>query len=221
DAGKSQDSKLLSRFGDRIFLFFMVTPPAETVVRAWERGKTTGRYKAVDDLLYHNIEAFTGMPALFLSWVLSADKKVHFEFLDNDVPKGTLPKTGAFGCNQLMTVFDVALLLNIDRYKNVNIDAVCAEEVLSDNTGARAVFLGRCIKSIAEVRFFNVPGNCFYAVFRSGELVFYDQQMLLQAGFELENELLSEYITGKEVLAEPPEIDLQAEQHDTLGRWGS
>jgi len=79
--GHSKDSKLLSRFGDRIFVFFMITPPAETVVRAWERGSSTGRFKAVDDLLYHNIEAFTGMPALFFSWVKSIDKHVHFEFL--------------------------------------------------------------------------------------------------------------------------------------------
>ena len=40
--GRSHDNKLLSRFGDRIFMFFMVTSPEETVVRAWERGLTTG-----------------------------------------------------------------------------------------------------------------------------------------------------------------------------------
>ena len=85
DDGQNQDSKLLSRFGDRVFMFFMITPPSETVERAWLRGLSTGRFKAVDDLLYHNIEAFTGMPALFLSWVKSENKQVHFEFLNNDV----------------------------------------------------------------------------------------------------------------------------------------
>ena len=100
DSERAEGSNLLSRFGDRIYMFFMVTPPAETVERAWQRGIKTGRYKAVDDLLYHNIEAFTGMPELFFSWVLSKDKQVHYEFLDNDVPEGSLPKTAAFGLEQ-------------------------------------------------------------------------------------------------------------------------
>ena len=39
-----------------------------TEERAWQRGLTTQRYKAVDDLLYHNVEAFTGIPELFFSW---------------------------------------------------------------------------------------------------------------------------------------------------------
>ena len=58
-------SKLLSRFGATVFLFFIITPPAQTVERAWQRGLTTARYKAVNDLLYHNIEAFNGIPELF------------------------------------------------------------------------------------------------------------------------------------------------------------
>ena len=43
--------KLLAHFGSRVYLFFLVTPPQETVVRAWTRGLETGRFKAVDDLL--------------------------------------------------------------------------------------------------------------------------------------------------------------------------
>ena len=50
---------LLTRFGIRVHVF-VITPPHETVERAWRRGLTTQRYKAVDDLLYHNIEAYTG-----------------------------------------------------------------------------------------------------------------------------------------------------------------
>ena len=38
------------------------------VERAWRRGLTTQRHKAVDDLLYHNIEAYTGIPELFFAW---------------------------------------------------------------------------------------------------------------------------------------------------------
>ena len=109
--GRTADSQLLTRFGDRIFLFFMITPPAETVVRAWKRGLTTGRFKAVGDLLYHNVEAYTGIPSLFFSWIQSEEKKVHFEFLDNDVPLGDEPRTAAYGWGKTMTVLDVMCLI--------------------------------------------------------------------------------------------------------------
>ncbi|MFK8082384.1 MAG: hypothetical protein AB8B97_19020 [Granulosicoccus sp.] len=175
------DSRLLSRFGDRVFLFFMVTHPAETVVRAWNRGKKTGRFKAVDDLLFHNVEAFTGMPALFLSWVNSKDKRVHFEFLDNDVPEGTLPRTAAFGWNNTLIVLDVSLLLNIDRYRKVNIAAGRPDEIFkpedldaSTNTG----FVTQCAETVECMVFADQDTMTEYAVVRSGKLVWWDDTYL-------------------------------------------
>ncbi len=76
-------SNLLTRFGRVVYLFFMITPPEATVERAWKRGERLGRYKAVDDLLAHNVEAYTGMPRLFFTWAQRKDKRVLFEFLDN------------------------------------------------------------------------------------------------------------------------------------------
>ena len=220
DAGKSQDSKLLSRFGDRIYLFFMVTPPAETVVRAWERGKTTGRYKAVDDLLYHNIEAYTGIPELFLSWVLSADKKIHFEFLDNDVPKGQIPRTAAFGRNQKMIVADPLLMRNIDRYRAVNIDAGNADEVLPDQSDAATEFLHRCVTRIADVQFLDQDSGVIYAAFISGQLVWCNLELLSNSQ---QREFVSRFLQGftksENTLASAPVIDIELVQQDTLGRW--
>jgi hypothetical protein len=86
-------SRLLTRFGSDVYMFFMVTPPEETIERAWKRGLQFGRYKAVDDLLAHNVEAYSGIPGLLFTWVLRDDKRVHFEFLDNSVPEGHRPKT--------------------------------------------------------------------------------------------------------------------------------
>ena len=83
-----EGSNLLTRFGDEIYMFFMITPPEATVERVWKRGLQFGRYKAVDDLLDHNVGAFTGMSRLFFTWALRSDKTVHFEFLDNSVSKG-------------------------------------------------------------------------------------------------------------------------------------
>ena len=63
ESDRPADSSLLTRFGKTVYLFFLVTPPEATVERAWTRGLETGRFKAVEDLLYHNVEAFTGMPS--------------------------------------------------------------------------------------------------------------------------------------------------------------
>lgn len=148
-----QDSNLLSRFGARVFLFFMVTPPAETVTRAWTRGLETGRYKAVDDLLYHNIEAYEGMPRLFFSWMATQDRDIHFEFLDNDVPLGARPRTIAYGTPDQMVVLDVRKMCDVSRYRHVNIEADQAEDVLEAAQEPAVDFLGQCVATIPDVLF--------------------------------------------------------------------
>ena len=75
-------SNLLTRFGHIVYLFFMITPPASLVERAWKRGLEFGRYKSVDDTLAHSVEAYSGMPQLFFTWIQRSDKRVHFEFLE-------------------------------------------------------------------------------------------------------------------------------------------
>ncbi len=153
DAEGDYKSTLLSRFGSTVFLFFAITPPPATVERAWQRGLTTQRYKAVDDLLYHNIEAFTGIPELFFSWMSITDKDIYFEFLDNDVPLGKLPKTIAFGRNGSMTVLDPVALSNIDRFKEVNLAATHPEDVLRSDWTPTYQFLKQCTKELPRLEF--------------------------------------------------------------------
>ncbi|WP_204338098.1 hypothetical protein, partial [Proteus mirabilis] len=59
DSTRQDGSQLLTRFGHIVYMLFMITPPDATVERAWARGEMFGRYKAVDDLLAHNVEAYT------------------------------------------------------------------------------------------------------------------------------------------------------------------
>ena len=183
DVDRAPGSKLLSRFGDRVFLFFVVTDPAETVVRAWRRGQSTGRYKAVDDLLYHNVEAFTGMPDLFLTWVNSKDKDIQFEFLNNNVPEGNLPETAAFGINNILVVLDISLVLNIERFRKVSIHAQKPEEVfnLSDlepaeNTG----FIERCAARLETIVLADKHSLKEYARVTDGKLTWWDEQYIKQ-----------------------------------------
>jgi len=157
-------SKLLTRFGKTIYLFFMITPPEATVERAWIRGNNTGRYKPVDDLLYHNVEAYTGMPLLFLSWVSSKDKNVHFEFLDNSVALGETPRTIASGWNSSMRVYDLDGLLNIEKFRKIHVDANEAEAVYrsdaeKDNWG----FLKDCCKQLEQIEFRDPESGEIYA----------------------------------------------------------
>ena len=100
-------SNLLTRFGRVVYLFFMITSPESLVERAWNRGLDVGRYKAVDDTLAHAVEAYSGMPQLFFTWIQRTDKQLHFEFLDNSVQLGERPRTIAFGWNDTLNVLDV------------------------------------------------------------------------------------------------------------------
>ncbi len=169
--------RLLTRFGDVVYMFFMVTPPEATVERAWRRGQLVGRYKAVDDLLAHNIEAFAGMPELFFTWALRTGKTVHYEFLDNSVPYGSLPRTIAFGRNGEMNILDVTGILNIDRFRKVNVRARRPEHVYSGADlapSANIDFLARCKNLLPIVNFADQLTGRVYARLERGDWVWHD-----------------------------------------------
>ena len=170
-------SKLLTRFGDLVYMFFMITPPEATVERAWLRGLKFGRYKAVDDLLAHNVEAYTGMPELFFTWALRKKKRVHYEFLDNSVPEGHLPRTVAFGWNGEMNILDLTAILNIERFRNININATRPEDVYAatklnaaDNLG----FLRKCAQMIPIINFADHDSGAIYARLEKGTWTWQD-----------------------------------------------
>jgi hypothetical protein len=116
-------SNLLTRFGHDVYLFFMITPPEMLVERAWKRGLEVGRYKAVDDTLAHGVVAYSGMPGLLFTWAKRDDKRVQFELLDNSVRAGERPRTVGFGSNRALNVLDVRCMLDVERYRRVNVDA--------------------------------------------------------------------------------------------------
>ena len=157
---REEDSTLLTRFGSKVYLFFLVTSPADTVERAWNRGLETGRFKATDDLLYHNIEAYSGIPDLFIRWAKDSDKWVHYEFLDNSVERGERPRTIAYGQNGSLVVMDLEKFCHINRFQHVNVDAPSPREIeevtLSDYEST--AFLRRAMQELARVDVL-VPGS--------------------------------------------------------------
>jgi hypothetical protein len=208
-------SNLLTRFGDYVYLFFVITPPEQLVERAWMRGLEFGRYKAVDDTLAHCVEAYVGVPNVFFTWVHRTDKQMRIEFLDNSVPYGALPKTVAFGDNYTLNVLDVEKLLDIERFGRVDVDATAPDKLYKDpallapehNLG----FLRRCIQAFREVNFADQKSGRIYLRIRGGVVTLIDntipQSPVLQS------------IVAKgtpEAINQP----LYLEDTATLGDWG-
>lgn len=185
DPGAETGSQLLTRFGHRIYMQFMITPPDATVERAWKRGEQFGRYKAVEDLLAHNVEAYTGMPRLFFTWALRTDRAVHFEFLDNSVPEGQRPRTIAFGLNGAMTILDVKFLFDIDRYRKIDVNARGPDQVYPDAGAlapeANADFLRACLKRMTTIRFADHGTGRVYARLDAGRLTSLAPEILERA----------------------------------------
>jgi len=150
-------SNLLTRFGQTVYLFLVITPPESLVPRAWQRGLEFGRYKAVGDTLAHSVEAYSGMPELFFTWVRRTDKTLHFEFLDNSVRLGEPPRTVAFGDNRTLHVLDIARMLDIERFRRINVGATSPEQLYPPRARLASEhytgFLQRCCERFSEVNF--------------------------------------------------------------------
>ena len=226
DTPSGDGSNLLTRFGHLVYMFFVITPPHATVERAWTRGLKVGRYKAVDDLLDHNVEAFTGMPKLFFTWTSHTKMRVHFEFLDNSVPENELPPTIAYGVNDELNILDIQGMINIDRYRKININALNPNQVYpNDKTMAASEnmdFLSQCVQRISKVNFIDIHSSCIYAHMYEGVIEWIDPQRFAKA---IENEEIRS--TFLSVAPEVLETDWSSYKHDvhlqrsnlhTLGR---
>jgi hypothetical protein len=225
-------SNLLTRFGHDVYMFFLITPPHVTVERSWKRGLDVGRYKAVDDLLAHNIEAYTGMPELFFTWALRTGKNVHYEFLDNSVPEAELPRTIAFGWNGEMNILDVKAMLDIDRYRKIDVNAKRPDAVYGDaqamTADANTSFLIQCARTLPAVNFAEHDSGRVYARLESGTLVSTDPGPLSNAMMDAEVRASLRAVSS--AFASPmldagtypkPRVDvLRADRFRTLGRWG-
>ena len=225
-------SNLLTRFGQILYLFFMITPPASLVERAWIRGLDVGRYKAVDDTLAHGVEAYSGMPELFFTWAARRDKRVHFEFLDNSVRLPARPRTVAFGWNERINVLDVGCLLDVERFRRVDIDAQSPETLYPDarllapalNSG----FLRQCIERFREVDFADQASGRVYLRVRRGAPLWADREALARALVNDDTrEALAQVLPAATDASLPsPELPTHLarakddEPIATLGEWG-
>jgi hypothetical protein len=221
-------SRLLTRFGSDVFMFFMITPPEATIERAWTRGEQFGRYKAVDDLLAHNVEAYSGIPGLFFTWALREDKRVHFEFLDNSVAEGHRPRTVAFGLNGRINILDLTCLLDIDRYRNVNIEAQTPADVYASPSSRyvakNPVFLKQCLRRIPTIIFAEQQTGQIYARIVNGKLTHWNRRVYQLAVRDDDTRAAFESVAspaqGESSISLDDSDRLHPRQSLTLGQWG-
>jgi len=158
--------KTYVRYIDTMYMYFVITPPQETVSRGWERGLARGRYKSVEDYLGHCVEAYTGIPKLLFKWLSSPKPRYIFEFLDNSVARGVYPKTIARGTQSSMQILDPVAFVNIQRYQRINVMAedpasvYPADQTLSVENNME--FLAQCIAKIERVEFIEPKLNRVY-----------------------------------------------------------
>jgi hypothetical protein len=219
-------SRLLTRFGNLVYMFFMITPPAMTVERAWMRGLKVGRYKAVEDILAQNVEAYSGMPELFFMWALTGSKQVHYEFLDNSVAEGCPPRTVAFGWNGEMTILDIKSMIDVARFRKINIQAQAPADVYANldlSPEGNLDFLKRCVHWIPAINFGNYETGQIYARLEHGKWVWRDQPRFDKA---LEDPEANAALLAigrnvyKPAVSERKHNDVGAEKMHTIGAWG-
>jgi hypothetical protein len=226
-------SNLLTRFGQTVYLFFVITPPEMLVERAWQRGLEFGRYKAVDDTLAHSVEAYSGMPNVFFTWVCRGDKRIQFEFLDNTVRLGERPRTAAFGDNETFNLLDVKAILDIDRYARIDVDATAAEFLYPDRAllvpEKMVNFLKRCVATFPRVNFAEQASGRIYLRIERGQPIFKDSAafaaaVLIPDTLAAIRAVAPDALTGS-VPEAPRAAHLTAKEGQgpppTLGEWGS
>jgi hypothetical protein len=223
-------SNLLTRFGQVVYLFFMITPPESLVDRAWKRGLELGRYKAVDDTLAHAVEAYSGIPGVFFTWVERADKHVHFEFLDNSVTFGERPRTIAFGTNDRLCVLDPGAMIGIERHRRINIGARAPVELYPDPgmlaPERNATFITECVRRFRTTYFAEWQTGRVYLELRSGRPVRCDRELLARAMSDAVTQAALDSVAARDFDSVPvfdrapllQELDVEALRR-TLGQW--
>jgi hypothetical protein len=218
--------RLLTRFGDLVYMFFMITPPVMTVERAWTRGLKVGRYKAVDDILAQNVEAYSGMPELFFIWALISNKRVHYEFLDNSVAEDCPPRTAAFGWNGEMTILDIKCMIDIARFRKINIAARSVADIYENmdlSPQSNLDFLKRCVRWIPAINFADYETGQVYARLERGNWVWRDQPRFERALEDPETNAalpaIARNASGSPG-AKHKRVDVAAEKMHTIGTWG-
>ena len=159
-----------AKYAHIMYMYFVITPPEETVERGWIRGQQRGRYKSVEDFLGHSVEAYQGIPKLIFKWLAHTSPRYEFTFFDNSVPKGQFPLTSVTGNQKGIQVFDPMVFVNIERYQKINIYARNLGEVYPSaelmSVANNMNFFNQCLKRFPMASFSLTKGSEPYLIVR-------------------------------------------------------
>ena len=118
--------------------------------RAWKRGLEFGRYKAVDDTLAHAVEAYSGIPNVFFTWVRRSDKRIRFEFLDNTVRSASVRAPSPLATTRPSMSWTSRACSTSIAMARIDVDAAAPEQLYRDPAllarRAKRGFLKRCVR---------------------------------------------------------------------------
>jgi hypothetical protein len=181
-------------------MYFVITPPEETVERGWIRGQQRGRYKSVEDFLGHSVEAYQGIPKLIFKWLAHTSPRYEFTFFDNCVPKGQFPLTSVTGNQKGIQVFDPMVFVNIERYQKINIHARSLNEVYPSaelmSVANNMTFFNQCLKRFPQASFSLAQGAEPYLIVRQKTYTISHQEEFNQQLEDPQLSLLFEQILG-------------------------
>jgi hypothetical protein len=167
------------------------------------------------------------MPELFFTWALNDAKRVHYEFLDNSVAEDRPPRTVAFGWDQEMTILDIKSMLDIDRFRKINIHAHQPEEVYAGDNLApecNVEFLKRCARLIPTINFADYGTGEVFARLERGKWVWRDEQRFGRALADPDAKAGLEAVAADDydasVAAPIERTSPDAAKLHTLGTWG-
>tara|TARA_B110000914_G_scaffold35453_1_gene28325 strand:- start:2037 stop:3734 length:1698 start_codon:yes stop_codon:yes gene_type:complete len=192
-----------AKYAHIMYMYFVITPPEETVERGWIRGQQRGRYKSVEDFLGHSVEAYQGIPKLIFKWLAHTSPRYEFTFFDNSVPKGQFPLTSVTGNQKGIQVFDPMVFVNIERYQKINIYARNLGEVYPSaelmSVANNMNFFNQCLKRFPMASFSLTKGSEPYLIVRQKTYTISHQE---EFNLQLEDpqlKLLFEQILGARI----------------------
>jgi hypothetical protein len=133
----------------------------------------------------------------------------------------------AFGRGGELNVLDVKGLLDVDRYRKINVDARAPEEVYPGGEAMAPAhntrFLAECVARLPAVNFAARESGRIYARTESGRLAWTDPEALARALADAETRAGVAAVAPEALDGSAPtrrDARLQAREFHTLGQWG-
>ena len=167
------------------------------------------------------------MPELLFTWALDNTRRVHYEFLDNSVDEGHPPRPVAHGWNREMTILDIKRILDIDRFRKINIHARGPDEVYfgKELPAERNVgFMKRCVRLIPTINFADHKTGRIYARLERGSWSWRDEEQFARSLEDADDRAGLSVIQakGNDTAGEAPDVLTNLEEQNThSGRLGS